>query len=59
MFDLAKSKQGIPYLASLQVQTALSVYTPVTNSGMSAMITGEYPNINGVHSHTEIQPLVA
>lgn len=37
---------------------ALSVYKPVTNAGLAAIITGKYPVENGVHSRRERELMV-
>lgn len=51
-YKLAKEKGYIPFLSQYYKNTALSVYTPVTNAGYAAMITGQTPNINGVHDRS-------
>ncbi|MBP1925820.1 hypothetical protein J2Z76_001681 [Sedimentibacter acidaminivorans] len=51
-YKLAKEKDYIPFLSQYYKHTALSVYTPVTNAGYAAMITGQTPNINGVHDRS-------
>lgn len=42
----------IPYLSTLEEHEALSVYVPVTNAGFAAMITGQGPDVNGVHDRS-------
>ncbi|MGI6359109.1 MAG: alkaline phosphatase family protein [Bacillota bacterium] len=43
-----------PYLQSLPpAEKALSIYQPVTNAGFAAMITGQPPGVNGVHSRSQ------
>jgi len=55
----ASQKGLIPYLSSLDPpQKAVSVYRPVTNAGMAAMLTGEPPHINGIHDRSHREPLV-
>lgn len=51
-YKLVKEKDYIPFLSQYYKHTALSVYTPVTNAGYAAMITGQTPNINGVHDRS-------
>lgn len=45
-------REMLPFLASYFKNSAVSVYTPVTNAGFAAMITGETPLINGVHNRS-------
>lgn len=40
----------IPFFSKHFRNEAISVYTPVTNAGFAAMITGETPDINGIHN---------
>jgi hypothetical protein len=49
-FEKAKERGDIPFMGSLtDIQPALSAYRPVTNAGMAAMLTGQWPDINGVN----------
>lgn len=52
---LYAKKQGyLPFLGSLPAaQPALAAYKPVSNTGLAAMITGQWPHINGVHSREQ------
>jgi len=46
-----------PYLASAsKADMALSVYRPVTNSGLAAMLTGVPPSQNGIYSREQRVP---
>lgn len=47
-FKMAKEKEYIPFLSKYFKYPALSVFTPVTNAGYAAIITGKTPDINGV-----------
>lgn len=48
-YEYAKENGLIPYIASLgHMDTALTVFKPVTNSGYAAMITGQAPAANGI-----------
>lgn len=43
----------IPCLeSSSEVKKVLSAYKPVTNTGMATMITGQTPNVHGVHDRS-------
>lgn len=46
----AKESDLTPFLSQYFQNEALSVYEPVTNAGFASMITGETPDINGVHN---------
>ncbi len=49
----------LPFMSTLQpAKQALSVYRPVTNAGMAAMITGVGPEKNGVYSRAQKDMLV-
>jgi hypothetical protein len=49
-FAEAKERGAIPFMGSLtDAEPALSVYRPVTNAGMAAMLTGQWPDRNGVN----------
>lgn len=41
---------SIPFFSEYFQNEAISVYKPVTNSGFAAMITGENPDVNGIHN---------
>jgi hypothetical protein len=45
-------KDHLSFLPQYFIHEALSVYTPVTNAGFAAMITGQTPDINGVHNRS-------
>ncbi|WKY43647.1 alkaline phosphatase family protein [Eubacteriaceae bacterium ES2] len=49
MFMAAQDKNCLPFMSTLPVQTALAVYPPISPVGLAAMITGESPDVNGVH----------
>lgn len=51
-YKLSKQKGYIPFLDQYFKNTALSVYTPVTNAGYAAIITGQTPDVNGVHDRS-------
>lgn len=48
-YEYAKDNGYIPYIAGLgHMDTALTIFKPVTNSGYAAMITGQPPAVNGI-----------
>lgn len=48
-YSYAKENGSIPYISSLgHMDTALTIFKPVTNSGYAAMITGQPPSVNGI-----------
>ncbi len=51
-FKRADNEGRVPFLSKHFKYPALSVFTPVTNSGFAAIITGETPNVNGVHDRS-------
>lgn len=51
-FKMADREGYIPFLSKYFKYPALSVYTPVTNSGYAAIITGQTANVNGVHDRS-------
>lgn len=51
-FKIADKEGGIPFLSKYFKYPSLSVYIPVTNSGFAAIITGQTPNVNGVHDRS-------
>lgn len=51
-FKMADEKNALPFLSKYFKYPALSVYTPVTNAGFAAIITGQTPNVNGVHDRS-------
>ena len=51
-FKMADKEGSIPFLSKYFKYPALSVYTPVTNAGFAAIITGQTPNVNGVHDRS-------
>ena len=51
-YEEASEKNYVPFLSKYYKHEALSVYTPVTNAGYAAIITGETPDINGVHNRS-------
>jgi predicted AlkP superfamily pyrophosphatase or phosphodiesterase len=55
-YSYAVTNGFAPFLKSLPAaEMASSVFEPVTNAGMAAMITGEPPAENGVYSRSERQ----
>jgi len=48
----ALSEGYIKFLQNYYKNEALSVYTPVTNAGYAAIITGKTPDINGIHDRS-------
>ncbi len=48
----ALSKGYINFLQNYYKNEAVSVYTPVTNAGYAAIITGKTPDINGIHDRS-------
>jgi hypothetical protein len=51
-YEEASEKNCVPFLSKYYKHEALSVYTPVTNAGYAAIITGKNPDINGVHDRS-------
>lgn len=51
-FKILNERNDIPFLSKHFKYPALSVYTPVTNAGYAAIITGQTPDINGVHDRS-------
>jgi hypothetical protein len=59
-YEYAKANGYAPFLSSINpAQIALSVYQPVSNAGLAAMLTGQPPDINGISSRKQREPLVA
>lgn len=55
-YEYALEKAYMPFLANQPEATkALSVYRPVTNAGLAAIITGKSPGENGVYSRKQRQ----
>lgn len=53
-YQYAAENGYIPFIKTLSnVSPAWTVYTPVTNAGFAAMLTGKTPDKNGVHSRKE------
>lgn len=52
-FEKALEKGYISFAGADSAKKALSVYKPVTNSGLAAMLTGDPPYVNGVYSRDE------
>jgi hypothetical protein len=58
-YEYALRKGYAPFLESIApAKKAFSVYTPVTNAGMAAILTGRPPSENGVHTRKEMDVLV-
>lgn len=51
-YKLSNKNGYIPFLNQYFKHIALSVYTPVTNAGYAAIITGQTPDVNGVHDRS-------
>lgn len=47
-FEHAKKNNIAPFLTSFTPKIASSVFTPVTNAGMAAILTGQPPRVNGI-----------
>ncbi len=55
-YNYAIENNHMPFLTNQpQVTKALSVYRPVTNAGLAAIITGKSPGENGVYSRDQRQ----
>lgn len=53
-YEYAKEQNLIPFLSSQKVaKEALSFYKPVTNVGFAAMISGQGPDMNGIHNRND------
>ena len=58
-YEYAVSNGHAPFIASQEkVKRALSVYKPVSNTGLAAMFTGKSPEDNGIYSRKQREPLV-
>jgi hypothetical protein len=58
-FKYAVSNGHAPFTASREgAKKALSVYKPVSNSGLAAMFTGKSPEENGIYSRKQREPLI-
>ena len=49
MFNAAKENNSPPFMSTLPVQKVLAVYPTISPVGLAAMITGENPDVNGIH----------
>lgn len=49
-YKIAQERDLLKFLNQYFVREVLSVYTPVTNAGFAAILTGETPDINGIHN---------
>jgi len=58
VFTQALAQGLIPNLAKGEAVGALTVYRPVTNAGMAAILTGQGPDKNGIHDRSNRQPQV-
>ncbi len=52
-YETALAEGIIPNIGSGEVHKSFSVHTSVTNAGFASMITGQTPDVNGVHSRDE------
>ncbi|KUK74200.1 MAG: Uncharacterized protein XD91_0058 [Clostridiales bacterium 38_11] len=58
-YNYAVANSYIPFMSNLNnVEMALTVFKPVTNSGMMAMLTGQPPYINGISDRSNRNPKV-
>jgi hypothetical protein len=58
-YEYAVEKGHAPFLGSIsKASMALSVYQPVTNAGLAAMLTGRPPSENGIYSRKQRIPEV-
>ncbi|MCK4260369.1 MAG: alkaline phosphatase family protein [Halanaerobiales bacterium] len=58
-YEYALENNFVPFISTLKkVKQALSVYQPVTNAGMAAILTGVGPAENGVYSRKQKDMLV-
>jgi len=58
-YEYAIANGYAPFLSSQQkAGKALSVYQPVSNAGLAAMLTGKPPDVNGISSRKQREPLV-
>jgi hypothetical protein len=56
-YNYAVVNNKMPFMGNLnKVEMALSVFRPVTNSGMAAMLTGQPPYINGISDRSNRNP---
>ena len=54
LYEAAVNENLAPHiLDGAKVDQALSVYVPITNCGCAAMLSGETPDVNGVHSRQD------
>lgn len=54
-FDEAKISGHVPFLETIYEKKALSVYRPVTNAGFAAILSGQTPDVNGIHDRSKRQ----
>lgn len=58
-YEYALNNGFAPFLATKEkAKRALSVYMPVSNSGLAAMFTGKPPEENGIYSRKQREPQV-
>ena len=54
LYEAAVKENLAPHiLDGAKVEQALSVYVPITNCGCAAILSGETPDVNGVHSRQD------
>lgn len=56
VFERALAQGMVPNLAQGEAAAALTVYRPVTNAGLSAVLTGQTPDKSGIHDRSNRQP---
>mgnify|MGYP000279795855 FL=1 len=52
-YEYARENGFLPFLKNYEARKALSVYKPVTNAGLAAIITGTTPEENGIYSRKQ------
>ena len=52
-YEYARENGFLSFLEEFEARKALSVYKPVTNAGLAAIITGKSPEENGVYSRKQ------
>lgn len=50
IYRKALSLGRLPFMAKQPMQRAMTVFRPVSHSGLAAMLTGTTPDVNGIHN---------
>ncbi|WP_411328490.1 alkaline phosphatase family protein [Eubacterium callanderi] len=50
IYRKALSSGKLPFLSSHPMRPAMTVFRPVSHSGLAAMLTGTTPDVNGIHN---------